>query len=72
MDPHIFSDPDPGSQNLADPTDPDPKHCCVIFGNIFVQSLFANIHTNKPLECKSVQSIQSYLVPDTLRKHLHF
>ena len=32
MDPHIFADPDPGSQNLADPTDPDPtdpdpKHC---------------------------------------------
>ena len=26
MDPHIFSDPDPESQNLADPTDPDPKH----------------------------------------------
>ena len=25
VDPHIF--PDPGSQNLADPTDPDPKHC---------------------------------------------
>ena len=25
-DPHIFADPDPGSQNLADPTDPDPKH----------------------------------------------
>ena len=24
---HIFADPDPGSQNLADPTDPDPKHC---------------------------------------------
>ena len=22
----IFADPDPGSQNLADPTDPDPKH----------------------------------------------
>ena len=20
-------DPDPGSQNLADPTDPNPKHC---------------------------------------------
>ena len=20
-------DPDPGSQNLADPLDPDPKHC---------------------------------------------
>ena len=25
-DPHIFVDPDPGSQNVADPTDPDPKH----------------------------------------------
>ena len=25
--PHIFADPDPGSQNLADPADPDPKHC---------------------------------------------
>ena len=24
VDPHIFPDPDPGSQNLADPTDPDP------------------------------------------------
>ena len=24
VDPHIFADPDPGSQNLADPTDPDP------------------------------------------------
>ena len=26
VDPHIFADPDPGSQNLADPTDRDPKH----------------------------------------------
>ena len=26
MDPLIFADPDPGSQNLADPTDPDSKH----------------------------------------------
>ena len=26
VDPHIFADPDPGSKNLADPTDPDPKH----------------------------------------------
>ena len=25
MDPHIFADPDPGSQNVADPTDPNPK-----------------------------------------------
>ena len=25
VDPHIFADPDPRSQNLADPTDPDPK-----------------------------------------------
>jgi len=27
VDPHIFADPDPGNQNLADPTDPDPEHC---------------------------------------------
>ena len=27
MDPHIFPDPDPGSQNVANLTDPDPKHC---------------------------------------------
>jgi len=27
LDPHIFADPDSGSQNLADPMDPDPKHC---------------------------------------------
>ena len=26
MDSHIFADPIPGSQNLADQTDPDPKH----------------------------------------------
>ena len=27
MDLHIFADPDPRSQNLTDPTDPDSKHC---------------------------------------------
>jgi len=26
VDPHIFADPDPGSQYLADPADPDSKH----------------------------------------------
>ena len=26
VDPHIFADPEPGSQNLADPTDADSKH----------------------------------------------
>ena len=31
VDPHIFADPDPVSQNLADPTDPDPKHCIKVF-----------------------------------------
>ena len=36
MDPHIFADPDPdpGSQNLADPTDPDPKHWTVGQGTL--------------------------------------
>ena len=27
MDLEIFADPDPGSQNVADPSDPDPKQC---------------------------------------------
>ena len=27
VNPHIFADPDPGSQNLTDLTDQDPKHC---------------------------------------------
>jgi len=27
VDPHNLADPDLGSQTLADPTDPDPKHC---------------------------------------------
>ena len=26
MDPHIFADPDLGSQDVADTTDPDPNH----------------------------------------------
>ena len=26
MNPHFFADPDPESQNNADPADPDPKH----------------------------------------------
>ena len=31
MDPLIFADPDPGSQNLVDPTDPDPQYCYLGF-----------------------------------------
>ena len=27
LDPHIYTDPNSGSQNLADPTDPHPDHC---------------------------------------------
>ena len=30
VDPHIFADPDPGSQYVEDPTDPDLKHCLVL------------------------------------------
>ena len=26
VDPRIFAYPDPGSKNVADPIDPDPKH----------------------------------------------
>ena len=52
MDPHIFadSDPDPGSQNLVDPTDPnpdlDPKHCfCVDIANLKHLILISNVGT---------------------------
>ena len=36
MDPHSFADLDRGSQNLADPMDPDPdpKHCIELFKTI--------------------------------------
>ena len=27
LDPDIYVYPEPGSQNLADQTDPDPEHC---------------------------------------------
>ena len=30
MDPHIFADPDPGIQNLVDPTDPDPESSSLV------------------------------------------
>ena len=37
VDPHIFADPDPGGQNLANPTDPDPKHC-LEFRNLYLMN----------------------------------
>ena len=45
VDPHIFADPDPGSQNLADPTDPDPKHwfCSYVWGRIVLEFLIYQI-----------------------------
>ena len=38
-DPRIFTDPDPGNQNLADPTDPDPKHCLLVPHIVIIKSL---------------------------------
>ena len=38
---HIFADPDPGSQNLADPTDPNPKHCLNVNHIKFLPSLLS-------------------------------
>ena len=35
VDPPIFAGPNPESQNLADPTDPDPKHCFLEYYLIF-------------------------------------
>ena len=37
VDPHIFSDPDKGSQNV---TDPDPKYC--LFGKDEISKYFHN------------------------------
>ena len=52
---HIFVDPDPGSQNLADPTDPDPKHC--IRHKKLLEWLFGIVHKSSsqpnPWESKS-------------------
>ena len=38
VEPHTFADPGPRSQNLADPTDPDPKLCS--FLNLFKRWIF--------------------------------
>ena len=43
-DPHIFADPDPGSQNLADPTDPDPKHWLIGLNVIFKSQQIVNLN----------------------------
>ena len=50
MDPHIFADPDPdpGGQNLADPTDPDPKHCFLTnFSAGFIRVNMLMVETTK-------------------------
>ena len=48
MDAHIFTDPDPfpGSQNLADPIDPDPKHwiCASISKVLEGKMSYGNYH----------------------------
>ena len=36
----FFADPDPGSQNVADPTDPDHKHA---IGRVQKKNLFYSI-----------------------------
>jgi len=48
VDPHIFADSDPGSQNLVDPTDPDPKHCFFCMDHL--RSVFNDFKfTNLPI-----------------------
>ena len=34
VDPNILIDTDPGSPNVVDPTDPDPKHWVSIFDRV--------------------------------------
>ena len=53
MDPHIFADPDPdpdlGSQNLADPTDPDPKHWIKLIQTFFNYVYITMTHVSNSL-----------------------
>ena len=46
MDPHNFAEPDPGSQKLVDPTDPDPKHRQKLSWGGFEKKNFRNLKTN--------------------------
>ena len=51
-DQHIFTDPDPGSLNAADPTDPDsdPKHCFFLYPGWGKQILVPNLDGMTPIE----------------------
>ena len=56
VDPHIFADPDPISQNLADPTDPDSKHCYYYYQSTYSLSI---------MSCKQ-RLIQDVILPTCL------
>ena len=43
LDPHIFADPDSGSQNLADPTNPDPYHW-ILYTIIVLNFTYGYVH----------------------------
>ena len=46
LDPHIVADPDPGSLNLADPTNPDPKHfqyCLTLYNTTLIFTIILKI-----------------------------
>ena len=43
VDPHIFADPDPGSQNHADPTDPDPEHWTLAYAEIIKEIVIVHV-----------------------------
>ena len=61
VDPHIFADPDPGSQNLADPTDPDSKHCSEL--------LYVQEYPNLEMYCTNFEklpAIEKYMQSDIL------
>ena len=65
IDLHSFADPDPGSQNVADPS--DPKHCRLkVVDNIPMpgankveMSGYKNVQSNANLLCVKTKSIES-------------
>ena len=66
LDPHIFAYPDPGSQNLAVPTDPDHKHCFKLLTHT-PEITFLDWREN------GHQEVNYYIVIDTyILKFIHF
>ena len=72
VDPHIFADPDPGSQNLADPTDPDPKHWYIFSPHVFFILTVSFLHFSFSLDIQLIIFHPLPLHPVTRNKFNNF